>query len=60
MCSTFRRGVELFSKTESDSVQSQGKPVESPSKSIPEHMEGIGEVPKNVTQLKLVMDKLMR
>ena len=59
MCSAFRRGVKLLSETKSDSVQSQGQTVESPSKSTLEPMEGIGGVPKNVTQLEPVMDKLM-
>jgi hypothetical protein len=59
MRSAFRRGVDLLSETESDSVQSQGQTVESPSKSTSEHMEGVCGVPKNVTQLKPFINKLM-
>jgi hypothetical protein len=58
--SAFRRGVELLSEPESDSVQSQGQTVEGHSKSTFEHIEGIGKVPKNAPQLKPVIDKLMR
>jgi hypothetical protein len=59
MRSAFWRGVELLSEPESDSVQSRGRPVESPSKSASKHMQGINGVPKNATQLKPVIDKLV-
>ncbi len=59
MRSAIWRGVELLSNSEPDSVQSWGQTVESPSKSASEHMENIGGVPKNVTQLKPVISKLM-
>ncbi len=61
MHSTFRRGVDLLSETESDSVQSQGQTVKSPSKSTSEQtsMEGVSKVPKNVAQLKPVINKLI-
>jgi hypothetical protein len=59
MLSAFTRGVVLLSEPES-SAQGQGKIVESSSKSTSEHMQGIGGVPKNVTQLIPVIDKLMR
>jgi len=59
MRSAFKRGVELLSEPESDSVQGQGRTVENPSESEFEHMEGISGVPKNVTQLKPIIDKLM-
>jgi len=55
MRSAFWKGVELLSGPESGPVQSQGKSIESTSK----HIEGIGKVPKNVTQLKPVLNKLM-
>jgi hypothetical protein len=42
---------------ESDSLQCQG---ENSGKSTSEHMEGISGVPKNVTQLKPVIDQLVR
>ncbi len=60
MCSAVWRGVELLSDSEPDSIQSWGQTVESPSKSASEHTEDIGGVPKNVTQLKPVISKLMR
>ena len=60
MHSAFLRGVELLNQPELDSVQSPGQTVDSPRKSAPDHMGGIDGVPKNVTQLKPVMDKLMR
>jgi len=60
MCSAFKRGVELLSEPESNSVQSQMKTVENPSKSASEYLEGISGIPKDVIQLKLVIDKLMR
>ena len=59
MRSAFRRGVELLSKSESDSGLNQGKPVERPKQSVYGNMEGIG-VLKNVTQLEPVIKKLMR
>ena len=61
MHSAFKRGVELFSEPESDSVQRQGQAVEGPgrSSSSSEHIEGINGVPKNVTQLKPIIDELM-
>ena len=62
MRSALRKGVELLSKPESDSVvvKIQGKTVGNPSKSASEHVEGVGWVPKNVTQLKPVIDELVR
>ena len=51
MRSAFKRGIELLSEPESNSVQSRGKPIEGSSKSASENMEGIVGVPKNVTQL---------
>ena len=60
MRSAFKRGIELLSEPESNSVQSQGKPVEGSSKSASENMEGIVGVPKNVTQLKPVFNELIR
>ena len=60
MCSAFKRGVELLSEPESNSVQSQTKTVENPSKSASEYLEGISGILKDAIQLKLVMDKLMR
>jgi hypothetical protein len=59
MRSAFRRGVDLLSETETDSIRSQGQTIEIHSKSTLEHMEGIGGVPENVTQLKPVINKLM-
>ena len=56
MRSAFRRGVELLSEPELDSAQSQVQR----SKSAPKDMKGINGVPKNVTQLKPVIDKLMQ
>ena len=60
MRSAFRRGVELLSKPESDSAQSQEQTVENPRDSASESMEGRGGVPKNVTRLKPVLGKLLR
>jgi hypothetical protein len=60
MRSAFWRGIEHLRAPESDSVQCQGKTAENSGKSASEHMEGISGVPKNVTQLKPVIDKLMR
>jgi hypothetical protein len=59
MRSAFKRGIELLSEPESDSAQSQGKTMESASKYASECLEGVGGVPKNVTQLKPAIDKLM-
>jgi hypothetical protein len=59
MRSAFLRGVELLSMPESDSVQSQGRTVENTGKYLSEQMEGISGVPKNVTQLQPVIEKLM-
>jgi hypothetical protein len=58
MHSAFWKGVELLSEPESDSVQSEGQNLETESTS--KRMEGIGRVPKNVTQLKPVVNELMR
>lgn len=62
MCSAFKRGVELLSEPESDSVQHQGQAAEGSSRfsSSYEHMEGISGVPKNATQLEPIIDELMR
>ncbi len=61
MRSAFKRGVELLSKPESDSIQCQGQAAEGPSRSLSssEHIEGINGVPKNATQLKPIIDELM-
>jgi hypothetical protein len=59
MCSAFLRGVELLSAPELNSVQNQGRTVENSSNYSSKHMEGISGVPKNVTQLQPVIDKLM-
>ena len=60
MRSAFRRGIELLSEQGSDSSRSQeqnAKNVEFAS----ENIEGVcGRVPRNVTQLKPVIDKLIR
>ena len=56
MCSAFRRGLELLSELESDSVQ--GQSLGSLRESSFEDLKGIG-VPKNVTQLEPVISKLM-
>jgi len=60
MRSAFWRGVDILSASETDPAQSQGQTVESPGRSASEHMEAISRVPKNVTKLKPVIDKLMR
>lgn len=60
MRSAFKRGVELLSEPEPDPVHSQGRTVESHSKSASGNIEGSGGVPKNVTQLKPVFNKLMQ
>jgi hypothetical protein len=60
MNSAFCRGIDLLSAQESGFVQGQGKAVESRLKSVSDHMEGISGVPKHVTQLKSVLDELMR
>ena len=61
MRSAFWRGVELLSEPKSGSVQSREQPftVENPPY-IPERAESIFGVPKSVTQLKPVIDKLIR
>jgi len=61
MCSAFQRGIELLSELKSSTVQSREQPfiVENPL-STSEHMESICGVPKNVAQLKPVIDKLIR
>ena len=61
MRSAFWRGVELLheSKSSSDQSQEQLSAVETPSESTSEHTEGICGVPKNVAQLKPVIDKLI-
>jgi hypothetical protein len=57
----FKRGIKLLTEPGSDSVQSQKNPVDGESSSIPAsgHTEGIVKVPKNVTQLKPAINKLM-
>jgi hypothetical protein len=62
MCSAFKRGIELLSEQESDSVQSQRNSGDGESSTlpVPEHIEGVVRVPKNVTQLKPLIQKLMR
>ena len=60
MRSAFLRGVELLSVPESNTVQSQGRTIENSGKYLSEQIEGISGVPKNVTQLQPVIDKLMR
>ena len=61
MRTAFSRGVELLSKPESGTGLIQGRlePLESPKQSVTENMEGIG-VPKNVTQLESIINKLMQ
>jgi hypothetical protein len=59
MHSAFWRGVELLREPESDSVEGQGQTVENRGKSTSERMEDISGVPKNVAQLKPVIDQLM-
>jgi hypothetical protein len=60
MHSAFQRGVELLSELKSSAVQSWEQPfmVENPL-STSEHMKSICGVPKNVAQLKPVIDKLI-
>src|SRR6267378_4971797 len=60
MQSAFWRGIERLRAPGSDSVQCQGKTAENSGKSTSEHMEGISGVPKNVAQLKPVIDQLMQ
>ena len=60
MLSALSMGIELLSKLESDSAQSQGKPIESSGKSTSEYIEGITWIPKNVTRLKPIIGELMR
>jgi hypothetical protein len=60
MQSAFWRGIERLRAPDSDSVQCQGETAENSGKSTSEHMEGIRGVPKNVTQLKPVIDQLMQ
>lgn len=57
MHAAFRRGIELLSEPESNSVQGQSSGILREYSS--EDVEGIG-VPKNVTQLKPVISELMR
>jgi hypothetical protein len=59
MRSAFWRGVELLGTPESDPPQIQGQTIENYSKFISQHMKGTGGVPKNVTQLKPVINNLM-
>ena len=59
MRSALRRGIELLSAPETDSVQSQGQTIQNSGKSASEHMKVIDGIPKNVTQLKPDIDKLM-
>ena len=59
MRSAFWRGVELLGAPESDPAQIQGQTIENYGKSISQHMEAAGRVPKNVTQLKLAIDNLL-
>jgi hypothetical protein len=63
MRSAFCRGVELLSASEPGSIQSRGQVVESSPKSASGHLEdisGVTGVPQNVTDLKPVIDQLMR
>jgi hypothetical protein len=60
MCSAFWKGIEFLSASESGTAQSQEQTVENPGKSASEHMEGMSGVPKNVAQLKPIIDELMR
>lgn len=64
MRSAFSKGVELLSErcepeSKSDTVRSQGQSSGSLRECATEDLEGIG-VPKNTTQLKPVIKKLMR
>jgi hypothetical protein len=58
MRSAFKKGVELLSEPESDSVRSQGQSSGNRRECASEDLEGIG-IPKNVTQLKPNINKLM-
>jgi hypothetical protein len=58
MCSAFWKGIELLSRQGSDSVQSPGEMIEGDSTS--KQIKGISRVPKNVTRLKPVVNKLIR
>lgn len=60
MHSAFWRGIERLGAPEPSSVQCQEKTAENSGKSTSEHMEGISGVPKNVAQLKPVIDQLMQ
>lgn len=60
MHSAFWRGIERLRAPESDSVQSRGETSENSGKPTSEHMEGISGVPKDVAQLKPVIDQLMQ
>lgn len=59
MLFAFRRGVELLGAPESGPAQIQGNPMENYGKSVSQHMEAAGGVPKNVTQLKPAIDNLL-
>jgi hypothetical protein len=59
MHSALQKGIEILSVPQSGTAQSQEQTVENSSKSVSHHMDGMGGVPKNVTQLKPVIDKLM-
>ena len=60
MRSAFERGIKLLSEPESDSVQFQRTSVggESPSVLSPEQIEDAVRVPKDVIQLKQLINKL--
>ena len=57
MRSAFRQGIDILNEPESNSAR---KVTENPSKSASKYAEGINWVPKNATQLELVIDKLMQ
>ena len=59
MHSAFRRGVELLSAQESNSVKSQGKTAGSLG-SASEHVGGNSRVPKDAAQLEPVINELMQ
>ena len=59
MRSALRKGIELLSAPETDSVRSQVRTVQNSGKSASENMKAIGGVPKNVAQLKPDINKLM-
>ena len=58
MHSAFKKGIKLLSEPESDSVWSQGQSLANLRERAFEDWKGT-EVPKNATQLKPIIDKLI-